>query len=62
MIQPQKLLLGLFEEPIVVETILEAVDGNGNIITGDTTTSNDIVFNFSGTTSMLLMGTCRKMV
>ena len=47
---PQNLLLGqLEEEPIVVETTLEAEDGNGEEITdGDSTTSNDIEFTFSG--------------
>ena len=37
------------EEPIVVETTLEAEDGNDDeIMNGDSTTSNDIEFTFSG--------------
>ena len=49
---PSNYYLDYFEEPIVVETTLEAEDGNGNIITdGDTTTSNDIEFTFSGETN-----------
>ena len=36
------------EEPIVVETTLEAFDGTGDEITdGESTTSDDIVFYFS---------------
>ena len=45
----------ILEEPIVVETILEAVDGNDEeIMTGDSTTSNDINFTFSGVVSTSL--------
>ena len=37
------------EEDIVVDTTLDAIDGNGDTITdGDSTTSNDIEFTFSG--------------
>src|SRR5215203_1120629 len=35
--------------PIVIDTTLDAIDGNGDTITdGDSTTSNDIEFTFSG--------------
>ena len=40
------------EEPIVVETTLEAEDGNDDTITDeDSTTSNDIEFTFTGMTN-----------
>ncbi len=42
----------IVEAPIVVETTLEAEDGDGDTITdGDSTTSNDIEFTFSGETN-----------